>query len=188
MEIKEEEKLSRRRSWAEVQSPQGFSLHCGGSEAGMALQGCPDLHWLVFICGLPRGAHDLDTGGPSSAEAIPKEGWKSTTFPPAQENKSFNFEERIWRWYCFHDSTFLILLVSVYLLCVNSGASYYRILVGLRGILTWHSVRQTTAPTIAVSFKATNDTHSLSPLLTIQNSLLPWLPLLVPHGWSMGLT
>lgn len=36
-------------------------------------------------------------------------------------------------------------------------------------------MRQTTAPTTAVSLKVTNDTHYLPPLLTIQNFLYPWL-------------
>lgn len=47
-------------------------------------------------------------------------------------------------------------------------------------------MRQTTALTTAViSLKVTNDTPSLLPLLTIQNSLHPWLASLLVFGMDL---
>lgn len=47
-------------------------------------------------------------------------------------------------------------------------------------------MRQTTALTTAViSLKITNDIHSLLPLLTIQNSIHPWLASLLVLGTNL---
>lgn len=155
MGVKKEEKLGRRRSWAEVRSQWGLSLRCGGSEAGMALWSCPNLQWLVIICGLPIGVQDPGAGNFQRGLTV-------NNIPTSSGNESFSLKRRLSSGIALMTA---LALFCLGLLCVNSGVSSYQILVGLWGKLTGgRLVRQTTTRTAAVSFKATNVTYSLSVL------------------------
>lgn len=115
MGVRKEEKLGRRRIWAEVWSQQGLSLCCGGSEAGMALWSCPNLHWLIIICGLPIGVQDPRASNFQRRLIV-------NNIPTSSENESFSLKRRIYSGIAL--MTALALFCSG-LLCVNSGASFY---------------------------------------------------------------